>query len=332
MYKSKARIALGSLVISMLLSSCSLFGKGSIPELQAICDGMRSRVVEIASNYPDEDSYGQADWMASLSGESDRESLRQKILRLMPYLADYDLADYDFDAYESGKLKQGSNDWRIKEAVLLMSKTPAPLVFNDEEKQKISIAGADAYEKVVMPKVEFYLGPSYRVEGETEADGCEELDDAAEPSIDYDNQVEYQWNYYRIQMNDYVDNYFWILSCKQTGKVEGEKCSGTKYVSTPTNSSSFCNERLKTTTNGAEPGVTCGKLRFRVFQADKNTGDCMALAWWNDKNGVQQVGAFYSCGLEEGLTYDEKVTVGNPTTYTNNFGAEKTVITFSLGG
>jgi hypothetical protein len=155
----------------------------------------------------------------------------------MPYLRDYDLADY-----ESGKHEQGSEDWRIKEAVLLMSKTPVPLVFNDEEKQKISSAGADAYEKVVNPKIEFYLGPSYRAEGETEADGCEELDDAAEPSIDYDNMVEFNWDFYQSQLYDYARNYFWTLSCIQTGKVEGEKCSGTKYVSTPTSSSTLSNE------------------------------------------------------------------------------------------
>jgi hypothetical protein len=225
----------GFAALSMLLSSCSLLGKESIPELQAICDGMRNRVVAISSNYPDPDSYPQADYMATLSGDSDREALRQKILRLMPYLADYELADYDFAAWESGRLKPDSNDWRIKEAVLLMSKTPAPLVFDDEEKQKVSIAGADAYEKVVKPKVEYYLGPSYRAEGETDADGCKELDNAAEPFIYYDNQVEYQWDNYHTQMNEYVNNYFWILSCKQTGMVDGEKCSGTKYVSAPTN-------------------------------------------------------------------------------------------------
>ncbi len=235
MRKSWVQATVGFAALSMLLSSCSLLGKESIPELQAICDGMRDRVVAISSNYPDPDSFSQANYMATISGDSDREALRQKILRLMPYLADYDLADYDSAGWESGRLKSDSNDWRIKEAVLLMSKTPVPLVFDDEEKQKISIAGADAYEKVVRPKVEYYLGPNYRAEGETDADGCEELDNAAEPSIDYDNQVEYQWNYYRMQMNEYVDNYFWILSCKQTGKVDGEKCSGTKYVSTPTN-------------------------------------------------------------------------------------------------
>jgi len=237
MRKSSLRLVLGFTAMSILLSSCSLIGKDSIPGLQAICDGLRSRVVEIASNYPDRDTYSQADYLASLSGDSDRESLRAKILRLMPYLRDYDLADY-----ESGKHEQGSEDWRIKEAVLLMSKTPVPLVFNDEEKQKISSAGADAYEKVVNPKIEFYLGPSYRAEGETEADGCEELDDAAEPSIDYDNMVEFNWDVYQSQLYDYARNYFWTLSCIQTGKVEGEKCSGTKYVSTPTSSSTLSNE------------------------------------------------------------------------------------------
>lgn len=324
-WQSWTRILVGFTALSMLLTSCSLLGKGSIPELQEICDGMRTRVVQITSNYPDKDTYYEAHALAILSGDSDREILRKKILRLMPYLVDYDLADY-----ENGVLEEGLNDWRIKEAVLLMSETPTPLVLSDEEKLQISTAGASAFEEVVKPKVEFYLGPSYRAEGETDADGCDELDFAAEPSIDYDNQVEFQWGYYHSQLNDYVDNYFWVLACQQNGKVDGEKCAGSKYVSSPTNPNSLCNERLKTTSNGAEPGITCGKLRFTVFQADNNTGACMALAWWNDKNGVEQVGAFYSCGLEEGLSYDEKVTVGNPTTYTNNFGVEKTVTTFSL--
>jgi hypothetical protein len=230
------RLVVGFALLSMLLTSCSLLGKESIPELQEICDGMRSRVVEITSEYPDRDSYSQADYMASLSGESERETLRQKILKLLPYLTDYDLPDF-----ESGAFEDGLNDWRIKEALLLMSNTPAPLVFNAEERQKITSSGADAYEEIVRPKVEFYLGPYYRVDGETEADGCEELDDAPETTLDYDNKVEFQWGYYHAQMKEYVNNYFWILSCQQTGKVEGEKCSISKFVSTPTDSSTLSN-------------------------------------------------------------------------------------------
>jgi hypothetical protein len=33
-------------------------------------------------------------------------------------------------------------------------------------------------------------------------------------------------------------------------------------------------------------------------------------------------------GLEEGSTYTMKVSVGRETTYTNELGAEKTVVTF----
>jgi hypothetical protein len=294
MYKSLARLVIGIVSLSLLLTSCSLLGKGSISELQAICDGMRSRVVEISSYYPDRDSYSQADFMASLSGDLDRETLRQKILTLMPYLADYDLSDF-----ESGTFEEGSNDWRIKESVLLMSKTPAPLDLSATEKQKISVSGEDAYAEVVLPKVEFYLGPSYREEGETEADGCEELDDAAEPRIDYDNQVEFQWNYYLAQMNEYVENYFWILSCKQTGKVEGEKCSGTKYVSTPTDPSLLSdyvtdeerailaereanaqNKSDSTATSNVYPGQVCNNLGQLAETGDYGTLVCK-LVWVN---------------------------------------------------
>lgn len=319
------RTSVGLALTGIFLSACSLLGSRSIPEIQAICDGMRGRVIEISSQYPDEDSYSEAGHMATLSGKSDREALRKKILGYMPYLSEYTLADYESGAYESGR-----NDWRIKEALLLMSKTPAPLSLTEDEWQQIEGAKNDGFETVVQPKIEFYLGPAYRPDGATQADGCEEIDDAAEVSVDYDNQVEFQWDYYHHQMDRYARNYFWILSCQQTGELEGEKCAGQKYVSKPTNLAEFCNSRLKITTNSAEPGVTCGKLRFEVFQSDYNTGACMALGWWNDKNGVQQVGAFYACGLEEGLVYDQSVTVGNPTTYTNSFGAEKTVITFSL--
>ena len=99
MHRFLVRLVVGFALLSMLLTSCSLLGKESIPQLQEICDGMRSRVVEITSEYPDRDSYSQADYMASLSGESERETLRQKILKLLPYLTDYDLPDFESGAF-----------------------------------------------------------------------------------------------------------------------------------------------------------------------------------------------------------------------------------------
>ena len=105
------------------------------------------------------------------------------------------------------------------------------------------------------------------------------------------------------------------------------KCAGSDFDSSKYAITS-CTGSLKITVNSATYG-DCGKLRFEVFQADKNTGDCLALGWWNDKNGVQQVGAFRFCGLEEGYSYNTEVTVGTEYTYTNNFGVEKTVLGFN---
>lgn len=108
------------------------------------------------------------------------------------------------------------------------------------------------------------------------------------------------------------------------------ECAGAdyKYVY---DAAEACKGSLQITVNGAEYGE-CGKLTFEVFQADMNTGACMALGWWRDKNGVEQVGAFYFCNLEEGLTYSTNVKVGSETTYTNSFGVEKTVISFTDPG
>ena len=106
-----------------------------------------------------------------------------------------------------------------------------------------------------------------------------------------------------------------------------DKCAGSDFDSSKYAS---CTGKLKTTINSAAYG-DCGELSFEIFQADANTGDCMALGWWTDKNGNQQVGAFMFCGLEEGSSYTEPVSVGTDTTYTNNYGVDKTVISFLDG-
>lgn len=105
------------------------------------------------------------------------------------------------------------------------------------------------------------------------------------------------------------------------------KCAGSDFDSSKYASTS-CTGKLQVTINSAIYGQ-CGKLRFEIFQADQNTGDCLALGWWTDKNGVQQVGAFRFCGLEDGSTYDTNVSVGTEFSYTNNFGVDKTVIGFN---
>jgi hypothetical protein len=104
-----------------------------------------------------------------------------------------------------------------------------------------------------------------------------------------------------------------------------EECADSDYVE---DSPGLCIGKLETTPSSAEPGE-CGNLDFEVFQADTNTGDCMALGWWVDANGVQQVGAFRFCGLSAGYAYSETVSVGRDFTYVNNFGVEKTVLTFT---
>jgi hypothetical protein len=144
---------------------------------------------------------------------------------------------------------------------------------------------------------------------------------------------DFNWDYWNEKVlwsfSDALDVLEWVKDCDD--KKYGA-CSKKEYVSSgkTTIDTSCGSSNLSITVNDNEPGVSCGKLSFSIFQADKNTGDCLALGYWNDRNGSQQVGAFFSCGLEEGLRYSTTVRVGNDYTYTTNAGTQKTVISFSL--
>jgi hypothetical protein len=118
-----------------------------------------------------------------------------------------------------------------------------------------------------------------------------------------------------------------IRGCKESGSYIGSACVKNDVKSSPSKEVDTCDKNLSLTENTANYG-DCGKLTFTVFQADLNTGDYRALAWWTDKNGNRQLGMFMIGGLQEGATYTMNVSVGRETTYTNELGAEKTVVTF----
>lgn len=96
-----------------------------------------------------------------------------------------------------------------------------------------------------------------------------------------------------------------------------------------------CGERLKVDELTAEFG-DCGKLKVEVFQSDLNTGTCSFLAEWTTSNGSTKYGLFDYCtsyqegSFKEDYSYDVKVRVQGPTTYTTKSGTQNTVIRFEV--
>lgn len=96
-----------------------------------------------------------------------------------------------------------------------------------------------------------------------------------------------------------------------------------------------CGERLKIDELTAEFG-DCGKLRVEVFQSDLNTGQCLFLAEWTTSSGSTKYGLFDYCtsfqeaSFKEDYSYDVKVRVQGPTTYTTKSGTQNTVLRFEV--
>ena len=303
-------------IAASLLTGC---GGKKIENLAITCEQLRSELRPLENiQLLSRKLYYDGDSVAMLLGNETRQDNKRFIYETFPFMQSYTI-----ESIQSGKYEKGINTVQIQAALHFFEKTSNPIVLSKDEIQKIESSIDDPYEEIVEPKVLRILGEPYSGEG------CNGIDQ--EKDIDYSDRVGELFSDGLAAADDSIDHLLGILLCERDGKIGTAKCDTADFDSSKYSSSEFCkSQKLKITSNDNEPGVSCGTLRFSIFQADQNTGDCLALGYWNDRNGVQQVGAFFSCGLEEGMSYNAAVTVGNPYTYTNSYGAQKTVVSFSL--
>ena len=79
----------------------------------------------------------------------------------------------------------------------------------------------------------------------------------------------------------------------------------------------------------------CGSMKFDVFQADADTGQCLFLGDWVDENGSTKTGIVNFCDVygqssfDEGKTYNLKVRVDGLTSYNTKLGYHNNVLAFT---
>lgn len=250
---------------------------------------------------------------ALIQSAQDREDYMSKVEKHLPWIlslpegnpSDY---GYFFNLIDARAWEIATKDSDVE--FILTSSKNAQLLADSE---------LDLDSLLPKPTWEF-IGPDVGV--------CERYDVSLEEDKDRDEITDTGMQLIQLDssLRSIVESSLVIRECQQTGSYDGSKCSRSRYVSS-NETIDTCAGNLKITVNSARYG-DCGNLTFTVFQADLNTGDYGALAWWTDKNGNRQLGMFMIGGLQEGSTYSMKVSVGRETTYTNELGAEKTVVTF----
>jgi hypothetical protein len=287
------------------------------------CATVKNQVANFVSTIEQNGKYSEWEQFKLLTGKDQRADMVKNIYTVAPFLKDAKFSELPYLPTAVGAERELYSDAE-QELDLL------EFFFKKTEGEILSTKARDDYLHGDWLEQGEYVGPvvanifgSYF--GEPMIG-----DPSADPGVCGSG---FDWNYWNEKVlwsyGDALNTLEWMKDCEE--KTYGD-CSNKKYVDngSTTVNTSCADVKLKITVNDNEPGVSCGKLSFSIFQADKNTGDCLALGYWNDRNGSQQVGAFFSCGLEEGSSYTAAVKVGNPYTYTNSYNVEKTVISFSL--
>jgi len=317
---NKLRLFALAAICSLALSGCSLLPSNApIEDLEGTCQILRESMAPLDDiELLEKKLYYDGDSVAMLLGDETRASNKAFIYSTFPFMQDYSIEGLSAGDYDSGP-----NDFRVMVAEQFLALTPNPLALPEDELSAMEVSAETAYVDVVEPKVLRIMGDDL---GEI---GCSSLDSASE--AEYGTWVYQMYEDVLTAAEESKTHLLGILLCERDGEIDGVACDKVDFDGGSTSISEYCeSQQLSITSNDNEPGVSCGTLSFEIFQADQNTGDCMALGYWTDRNGVEQVGAFFGCGFEEGLSYEEVLVVGNPYTYTNTFGTENTVVSFSL--
>jgi hypothetical protein len=281
---------------------------------KALCDLMRENLNDSYqnSNFFLQNKGIESVALAFTKGDVFREEFLEATNELHPWLLEAPLEDTTQSDYIR------ANVWQIATAG-----TPLEYEMTGAQKERLlseDDLSVDEFIDVLHMDV---------LSSETNETGCYAADQLRiEEANDSNLQTTYQ-AFLRTEslLETVAEQLIVIRGCKMSGSYVGSACVKDDLKSSPSKDIDTCDQKLSITENTANYG-DCGKLTFTVFQADLNTGDYRALAWWTDKNGNRQLGMFMIGGLEEGSTYTMSVSVGRETTYTNELGAEKTVVTF----
>jgi hypothetical protein len=321
-------IAMGALIFSIILSGCSSnsaeeSSMSALNDEAKTCSIVKDQVVNFVSTLDSTEKYTSWDSFKLLTGKDQREKMREAILSVAPFLSESKYANLPYLNAGQGSSSELYSDAEQQLDLLefFFDKSEGKLL-TPEDRQEYLYGDWMEQDNYIGPVVASIFGSYF---------GDPMIGDpTSDPGI---CGAEFNWEYWNYEVlgsyGNALDVLEWVKDCNE--KTNGD-CSKEEYVSTgeTTIDTSCGSAKLKITVNDNDPGLSCGTLSFEIFQADNATGDCLALGYWNDRNGVEQVGAFFHCGLEEGLSYTATVRVGRDYTYTNNYGATKSVVSFSL--
>lgn len=327
-YLHKLRSIVCVAVLSLVISGCSAGSSGesgvrALKDEAGTCAIVKGQVATFASTIDSIEDYYKWESFKLLTGKDQRTKMKEKILSVAPFLSDQKFENLPYLKTGDGAQTDIYSDSE-QELDLL------EFFFKKTEGELLSPEDRDAYLNGDWLEEDNYIGPVVASIFGSFFGSPMIGDPTSDPGVCGAN---YNWDFWNEKVlwayGDALEVLEWVKDCEE--KTYGD-CSSKEYVSSgdTTIDTSCSGQKLNITVNDNEPGFSCGKLSFSIFQADNNTGDCLALGYWNDRNGVEQVGAFFECGLEEGMRYTATVRVGNNYTYTNNFGSKKTVLSFSI--
>ena len=324
----KLRLVLYAIISSIIVSGCSGDSRNdsevrALKDQAGTCTIVKTQVAAFVSALGANEKYLKWESFKLLTGKDQRDKMKDNILSVAPFLKE---SKYDKLPYLNKQVGSSADFYTdsLQQLDLL------DFFFSKTEGELLSAQDREKYLNGDWTEADNYIGPVVASIFGSYFGSPMIGDPSSDPGICGDDL---NWEYWNEKVlwafGDALEVLEWVRDCDE--KTYGS-CSSKQYISkgSTTIDTSCSSRNLKITVNDNEPGVSCGKLSFSIFQADKNTGDCLALGYWNDRNGNEQVGAFFNCGLEEGMSYSATVRVGNDYTYTNNFGAEKTVISFSI--
>jgi hypothetical protein len=324
----KLRTVVCLAVFSLVLSGCSAGSSGesgvrALKDETGTCATVKGQVATFSSTIGSIKEFYKWESFKLLTGKDQRAEMKAKILSVIPFLSEPKYGNLPYLSVGQGSENDLYGDSE-KELDLL------EFFFKKTEGELLSPEDRDAFLNGDWLEADNYIGPVVASIFGSYFGSPMIGNPTSDPGVCGAN---YNWEFWNEKIlweyGDALEVLEWVKDCEE--ETYGA-CSAKEYVSSgdSTIDTSCASFNLKITVNDNEPGFSCGKLSFSIFQSDKNTGDCLALGYWNDRNGNEQVGAFFECGLEEGMRYTATVRVGNDYTYTNNFGSKMTVLSFSI--
>lgn len=298
--------------LTFMLGGCAPAGPSESDK--ALCESIRANLsVALADAvYFRQYEYTDPSSFAWIKGQDVRDEFLSNVKELHPWLMDIPLDN----PYQSDFIR--AKLWEIATEGTAVQYT----MTSAEQKRYISEEDYSVDEFIDKPHMDVLAAEEIE-------NGCYAVDQQRIAEAGDTNLVETYGAFLKVEdlLEDTAEQLEVVRTCAVSGQYLGSSCVKDSLVSSNTAKTNACEKKLQITENTAQYG-DCGTLTFKVFQADLNTGDYRALAWWTDANGNEKLGMFMIGGLTEGATYTMSVSVGRETTYTTELGSENTVTTF----